>query len=892
MAVHFFGMAIRVLLTFWVWKMWAICPVSAQNPLQQQLVDYTCADCLPANALVQLSRQTGINIVFSDRFFQTCPPVTISARQEPVGAILDKISSCGRVSYKWLNNQVVFFRKIQKYTLSGYVLDAETGERLIGASIRVLSKPVVGTASNEFGFFSLPVEEGVYPVTVSYIGYQPETRSIAMTTERLERFRLVSNGTLPEVLVTATPALEDPIKRDESRQNLPASAMPSVPMPGGEADLLRLAALQPGVQTGVDGLGGLHVRGGNADQNLILLDDVPVYNPNHALGLLSVFNPATINHARLWKGDFPARYGGRASSVLDVRTRDGHFRDYHADLSVGLFAASATLEGPLLYDTSSFLLSARTTYFGPWIDFLNKRDNLITFSGDKAAYRFYDINLKLNYIFSGKNRVYFSYYQGGDVFKNKFEQRFDDREGSATDQYDLDSDWGNAIAAIRWNHLLRKNLFVNSTLRFSRFYYQSRLTLLSTFLAASGKQNLLAYYGQFYQTLIQDWSGKSDFSYFPTDKLTIRWGLAYTLHTFQPGALSVNFLVPGQSPITSDSLSKVLLNNERLGADEAELYVDNEWQFWEKWHLEAGLNFSSFQIRNKGFLALQPRLRIRRSGTAGWRMWAGYHQTAQNLHQIGSFNISLPFELWVPTTAKVPPEIAWQCSAGVGLTRNGWNIQAEGYYKRLERVLTFLSSSTALFTGGAEDASGWEDRIVSGQGTGYGVEMVLEKSFRPATVSLTYTWSSATRQFDDLNSGRTFPFRFDRRHDLKIIFRQQFFRWLDANVVWSYATGNPITLSGVKFQHHTPNGDVERTVYVYTEVNGYRLPAYHRLDAALNVRFGQKKFRHLVQLGVYNAYNRANPFFLYIDSGSGANAKGIQYTLLPALPSFRYELRF
>ncbi|MBK6932795.1 MAG: TonB-dependent receptor [Saprospirales bacterium] len=240
----------------------------------------------------------------------------------------------------------------------------------------------------------------------------------------------------------------------------------------------------------------------------------------------------------------------------------------------------------------------------------------------------------------------------------------------------------------------------------------------------------------------------------------------------------------------------------------------------------------------------------------------------------------------------MPPEIAWQCSAGVGLTRNGWNIQAEGYYKRLERVLTFLSSSTALFTGGAEDASGWEDRIVSGQGTGYGVEMVLEKSFRPATVSLTYTWSSATRQFDDLNSGRTFPFRFDRRHDLKIIFRQQFFRWLDANVVWSYATGNPITLSGVKFQHHTPNGDVERTVYVYTEVNGYRLPAYHRLDAALNVRFGQKKFRHLVQLGVYNAYNRANPFFLYIDSGSGANAKGIQYTLLPALPSFRYELRF
>ncbi len=855
-------------------------------------MDFTCTDCLPADALVQLSRQTGINIVFNNQFFENCPRISLAVRQEPIEKVLDKLIACTKISYRWLDSQIVFYRKTQKFTLSGFVQDAETGERLIGASIRILPAPGTGTISNEYGFFSLPLPEGTYTIAIAYIGYQSTARSVDLDASRVITLSLKPNSALPEVLVTATPISAEMARKEENRQNLPLSAMYNLPAPGGEADLLRLAALQPGVQTGVDGLGGLHVRGGNADQNLILLDDVPVYNPNHALGLFSVFNPATVNNARLWKGDFPARYGGRASSVLDVRTRDGNFREYHGDISLGLFAASATLEGPVVRDTSSFLLSGRTTYFGPWIDFFSKRDNLLTFSGDNVAYRFYDTNLKWNYIFSPKNRLYFSYYQGGDVFRNQFVQRFNDPEGLFTDQYGLSSEWGNAIAALRWNHLLRKNLFTNTTLRFSKFFYQSQLTLLSTFLSSSGKENLLANYGQIYQTLIQDWSGKTDFSYYPTDRLTLYWGVSYTLHTFQPGALSVNFLVPGQSPLTIDSLSKVLLNNERLGADESELYVGAEWLFWKQWRLEPGLNLSAFQIRNNRYRVLQPRLRIQRIGRQGWSCWAGFHETAQYLHQIGSFNISLPFELWVPSTAKVPPERATQYSLGTAWERNGWRIQLEGYYKRLDRVLTFLSSNTALFAGGAEDASGWEDRITAGKGWGHGVECTLSKSYKTNNITLTYTYSLAERQFPDLNSGRAFPFRFDRRHDLKIMIQQRITPWLDANIIWAYATGNPITLAEVKYQHHTPNGEIERSVYVYTDVNGYRLPPYHRLDAGLNIHFDGARIQHALQLGVYNVYNRANPFFLYVDSGSGNNAKAIQYTLLPLLPSFRYNLKF
>jgi len=882
-------MANRVFAALFVWILWCLTPAVAQDFPRQQLIDFDCTDCQPADALVQLSRQTGVNIAFNTAFFRDCPPVSLTVRQESFGTVLEKIAGCARLSYRWGSNQVVLFRKNQFFSLSGYVQDAETGERLIGASVRTRSG---GAVSNEFGFFSLSLESGEYRVSVSYIGYQPVTQVLTLEADRLLTLSLAPNSALPEVVVTAQPLSESSGGQDGGRHNLPFSATHGMPMPGGEADLLRLAAFQPGVQTGVDGLGGLHVRGGNADQNLFLLDDVPVYNPSHALGLFSVFNPSVVNSVKLWKGDFPARYGGRVSSVLDVRTRDGHLRDNKGEISVGLFAASASVEGPMKRDTSSFLLSARTTYFGPWIDYFSKRDNLLTFSGDNVAYRFYDANLKLNHIFSEKSRLYLSIYQGGDVFRNQFVQRFDNLEGIATDQYTLGSEWGNSIASFRWNYLIRNNLFTNTTVRYSQFYYQSRLTLLSTFLSASGRESLIANYGQLYQTLIEDWSAKTDFSYYPTNHLILRWGVSYTLHSFQPGALSVNFLVPGQSPLTIDSLSQSLRNNERLGADESELYVEADWHFRKNLLLEVGFNFSSFQVRNTVFRAPQPRIRLQYGGNSNWRTWAGYHRAAQFLHQIGSFNISLPFELWVPTTARVQPEHAWQATGGVGFRRSGWDVQVEGYYKQLERVLSFLPSNTALLTGGAEDASGWEDRITAGTGLAYGAEVVVEKRFPSTALTLAYAWSRTERMFPDINSGRVFPFRFDRRHDLKVVLQQRLAPWLDVTLAWIYATGNPITLAGVKYQHHTPNSDIERSVFVYTDVNGYRLPPYHRLDVAFNAHFHKRILKHDLQLGVYNAYNRFNPFFLYVDAGSGTNAKAVQYTLLPLVPSFRYTVSF
>ncbi|HRI58077.1 MAG TPA: carboxypeptidase-like regulatory domain-containing protein [Saprospiraceae bacterium] len=871
--------------------MWLAHIAIAQQTLPQT-VDFECSDCLPSDALVNLSRQTGVNIVFSERFFSQCDRMDIHVRGASFVALIEQISACAKVSFKVIDNQIVFFRKTSKYTLSGYVQDAETGERLMGASIKSVSEKNIGAISNEFGFFSLKLEEGEQKVTVTLIGYRNQTMNVLLNGDRFATVKLRASISLPEVVISSLPGSEGSMHRVESQHYLPVNEMRSLPMPGGEADLLRMAALQPGIQTGVDGVGGLHVRGGNADQNLILLDDVPVYNPGHALGLFSIFNPSMVSNARMWKGDFPARYGGRASSVVDVRTRDGDLQEYHVGASAGLFASSLTAEGPIVRDRSAFLVAGRITYLEPWIRFFSKRGNLITFSGDNAGYRFYDLNAKLNYLVNDRNRLYFSYYYGGDVFQNEFEQYYNDPEGYQTDHYRLNTDWGNQIAAFRWNHVMSKNLFVNSTLRYSRFTYQSQMGYNSTFLYSNGKQSTLADYGLLYQTFIRDWSGKADFTYYPDDRVTLRWGGSYTLHDFRPGAISVNFLQPGQSPISIDSLANLLDNNERLGADEAEGYIDAEIVPVKNWRIEAGINASMFTVKNTNYQALLPRFKVHHSGPGGWSQWAGYHKNTQYLHQIGSFNISLPFELWVPSTQKVPPEQVWQLTAGLGRQRRGWGWQVEGYYKRFDRVLTFLTSNDALVTGGAEDASGWEDRIAVGEGESRGVEFTVEKTTGSTTGSIAYTLSEATRQFPEINSGQTFPFRYDRRHDLKITVHQRINSWLDADLVWIYATGNPITLTGVKYTHQSPDNDIAREVFVFTEVNGYRLPQYHRLDLALNAHFMTGRAWNGIQLGVYNVYNRYNPFYLYVDARSGVEGRAIQYTLLPILPSFRYEIKF
>lgn len=895
--LHFLSFSRAGVQTFvyrlsFLWLFASAITVQAQSALSQK-VGFECVQCSPADALVALSRQSGINIAFNNRWFKNCSPIDITRQDAALGDIIQEIVACARLNVAANGNIVVLSRRNTRFTLSGYVLDAQTGERLIGVSLRLRGNGGKGVSSNEFGFYSLELEEGEHQLYCSYIGYAPNTIAVSLSGNQMRTIRLSADTRLPEVLVSGDQQKTPYNRTVGTPRELPLDQLRYLPMPGGEADITRLAALQTGVQTGVDGLGGLHVRGGNADQNLFLLDDVPVYSPGHALGLFSIFNPAIVSSARLWKGDFPARYGGRVSSVMDIRTRDGNFQQWKAGATAGLFASSAEIEGPIAKDKASFLAAGRITYLDPWIQFFSKRGNLLNISSEKIRYTFFDGNIKLNYIVSPRHRIYGSFYNGNDQFKNIFQQNYLTNKGLVIDRYGLDSEWGNIIAALRWNYIINPKLFANTTLRYSRFYYRSRLDFISDIYFSSGKESVLANYVQLYQTLIRDLSVKTDLSWYQSQDFVLRSGVAYTSHIFQPGTLSANFLQPGlQSPTTIDSLQNLLINNEVLHANELELYSDAEWTFYPGWRLDGGLNAAVFFTGATTYQAYTPRLRLQYRSDKGWGFWLGHFWNVQYLHQIGNFNFNLPFELWVPSTRQVKPERMRQFSLGISYQRKDWVFQLEGYHKRLVNVLTFLSNNDALYTGGALDASGWEDRLAAGFGTSRGLECSIEKTAGATTGSISYTLSRTDRTFEDFNSGSTFPFRYDRRHDLKISLRQRLWGRLDLSGIWVFATGIPITLSGVKFRHESVEGEVTRDVQLYTEVNGYRLPAYHRLDVSLNYQFGIRASRHSVQLGAYNAYNRQNPFFLYLDAGSNIRGKAIQYTLLPILPSFRYEVKF
>jgi hypothetical protein len=869
----------------------------SQGLLNQQVDTFLCHQCTPPQALLKLSKQVGFGVSFSDHFFTDCRPTRFQFFNQKISVILTALTKCAEVRYQCKDNQVVLVAAPVKHKIWGMVIDS-SGERLSGVFVKIGD---ASACTNEFGYYNLEASKGKYVIYTRYFGYESTVaKPLQVFGDQEVEIVLKQQKSLPAVTISDTlgSRMGRNARQSDGHYLLFKSRFETMGSPGGEHDLMRLVAEQPGIQTGVDGLGGIHVRGGNADQNLILLDDVPVYNPGHMLGIFSIFNPATLSNTKLWKGDFPARYGGRVSSVLDVRLRDGNDQEFHAQVGAGLFAANALVEGPIVRGRGSFLLAGRITYFDPIISLLHQRPNVL--SGDSSdtrpEYQYYDLNLKANYQLNKANRVYFSVYLGGDQFYNPYEITNEVNTGGRyIDRYDLGSDWGNKVVAARWNYIFpQKNMFVNTTLRYSEFEYNSDLGFKSVFETPDRVARDVANYAQAYRTLISDVSVKSDFTYNTSEKWQWRWGGAVTRHVLRPGALSVNFKLPKQGQVSIDSLESLLANRERRVNYEIEAYLETTYSPTPHWQVLAGINTSLFSTDNVVYPLVLPRVQVVHTHGRGWSQWLALTKNGQNLHQIGSFNLSLPFELWVPTTSKIKPETARQVNVGFGKADDTWSFQTELYYKKQLNTLLLRSANDALLAGGAEDGSGWEDRVSTGQGASRGLEVSAHKTSGNTRGSVAYTLSRTTRQFEDVNLGRPFLFRFDRTHDFKINLRQRINRWLDTEVAWAYATGNPITLSGVKYTHQSPDVafSTPRDVVYFSAVNSYRLPAYHRLDATFNFHFGEKtRIRHNLQVGAYNVYNRANPFYILVDASGGIPGKAKQYTLFPTLPVLRYEIR-
>ncbi len=849
--------------------------LQAQN-LLRRTVQFACMDCSATEALAKLSQQENIAILFPGTLFDGTARLRISAQKYRLGQLLDQIAVNVPHEIVVSDGQVLLRSKkkpVKRFTLSGYLRDAETGERLIGATI--LDARRQGVVSNEFGFYSMQLESGEHLLRISYIGYDVSEQKIQIGANQTRNFDLKTHNVLSEVTITAAAKASDSLRLQVMPAPVPLQDLKSLPMPGGIPDVIRQVSLGTGVLTGADGLGGLNIRGGNADQNLILLDDVPVYNASHALGLVSIFNADMISTAKLWKGDQPARFGARSSAVLEVRTRDGDLYQHHQQANFSLYALGLLAEGPIKKGKCSYIVGVRFSSLLPIVRILSRRENLATGGKEGSAYyQFTDFNAKLNYVLSPKDRFYLSYYAGLDTFGStrRVSNQFDTVYERST--LLIKAVYGNQVAALRWNHLWGDRLFSNTTATYSLFNY------------ADGVQtdpSSLIQYAEGSQSRIQDIGLKTDFTFFVNRTFNLRMGISATQHFFQPG------IFQAQAGLNADTILLRRPKTSAINAFEGNAYVQSDWQINDQIALETGLNSSLFIVSGKNYLRPDPRLRLLWKPTPPVQIFFSFSGLTQNLHQVGSFSGSLPFELWAPTTANNAPERVWQNSIGVELRQAGWILRVEAYDKVLLRLRAFRSVDQGISTTLFLENDNWQQRLILGKGRSRGLEIALSKTFGKTSFDLAYTLSRTLRQFDGANLGNPFPARYDRPHDLKVSLVHHLNRHWDASVVWVFGSGNPITLAGLQFNYTVPGQPAGPNIIAFEKINNYRLPAYHRLDLAVTANFERKRLKHSLQFGIFNVYNRQNPFFIsfdpYLKSGNAS-----QLTLLPFLPSIRYAL--
>lgn len=766
----------------------------------------------------------------------------------------------------------------QNFTLSGYIKDAETKEALIAS--RVYNDSLkIGAMSNIYGFYSVTLPAGNHTIMFSFVGKEPQKKMVTLDQDISLDIYLKDDKELDAVVVTGEKKEQE--STEMSTIKISMDKVKSLPVLLGEKDIIKTAQLLPGIQSGSEGSSGIYVRGGGPDQNLILLDGVPIYNANHLFGFFSVFNADAINQVKLVKGGFPAEYGGRISSVIDIRMNEGNMNKLHGEGSIGVISSKLMLNGPIIKDKTSFMISARRTYVDilarPLINIANKQSG----GNEKLTlgYFFYDLNAKVNHIINAKNRIYLSVYGGDDKFylKDKFDA------GSYIDETNAGMKWGNKIMALRWNHQFGPKLFMNTTINYSQ--YQFNTGFGNKNYTPGNIDNPTEHFEFDYTSGIHDWGGNMNFFYYLNPKHNIQFGVGETYHTFKPG---VNQLQLGQSGAEIDTSygSQVTYAHEFYG------YVQDEMKITKRLSANIGLHFSNFVVRQEYYQALQPRGSFNYMLNEKSSLKLSYARTAQFLHLLTNTSVGLPTDLWLPATDKILPQYGHQVAAGY--TRElskGYRISTEGYYKLMENLIEYQDG--ASFFGSNQN---WENLVESGKGTSYGAEVLLEKKTGKTTGWIGYTLSWTNRQFENINNGEVFPYRYDRRHDISIVVTHKFNDKVDVGLVWVYGTGNAVTLGTQKYNAINPNetyGTGGQEVVHIESRNNYRTPNYHRLDLGVNIHKPKKWGEATWSFGLYNAYSRQNPFYIeygYVKNNPKKVLK--QISLFPIIPSVSYGFKF
>lgn len=778
----------------------------------------------------------------------------------------------------------VFAQK--QYTISGFIQDAATGEQLIGVNLYDLNNNE-GVSTNNYGFFSLTLPKDSVYLSISYVGYKTELLTFYLDKNIELNLELESDNQLDEFSVVGTKVENIEESTQMSRISISSAQLKKIPSLLGENDVIKALQLLPGVQSGGEGQSGMYVRGGSPDQNLILLDGVPVYNADHLFGFFSVFNADAISDVNLIKGGFPARYGGRLSSVLEVNMKEGNKKQLKGTGSISTIASKLTLEGPI-NEKTSFLVSGRRTY----LDLITKpiiNRQLANSDNNESgglAYNFYDLNFKVNHTFSPNDKVYFSVYNGQDKFGLEARQKYDD----GYDAFGVGVNWGNLAFIGRWNHLISKKLFSNLTLNYTKYKFRTRAYNETVFTEDDEQVN--TYFGLNYDSGIEDIAGRIDFDYYPNPDHHIRFGGQFTNHTFNPGAFNLELLE------NDEDVFNVNFGNSKVKANEFFVYGEDDFKIGDRLKVNAGAHLSAYLLEDNSYASFQPRVSLRYKLFNRLSVKASYATMAQFVHLLTNQGLGLPTDLWVPSTERIKPQRSRQVALGLASNiGKGLELSVEGFYKEMENVISFKEGSS-LFV-----REGWEDKVTQGNGEAYGMEVFLQKKKGDFSGWIGYTLAWNFRQFDDLNEGRIFPFRYDRRHDFSIVGIYNINDRISMSATWVYGTGNAVSLPSLQvptFSEYPVNNSWEflyNTVNTFDERNNFRMRAFHKLDFSIDFRKEKKWITRVWSIGVYNAYNRRNPFFLNInerfDNETGKSTKELtEVALFPVIPSITYKFEF
>ncbi len=776
-------------------------------------------------------------------------------------------------------------------TLSGYVIDGRDGETMIGAKVYIPSIRK-GAITNNYGFFSLTVPKGVYTVEFRMAGLDTETKEIDLNKDvRFDMEMATKMQNIQEVVVNAN--AEDNIKSTKIGQlQLDIDEIKTLPAFMGEVDIIKTIQLLPGVSSAAEGGQGFYVRGGGPDQNLVLLDEATVYNAAHLFGFFSVFNADAVKSVNLIKGGMPANFGGRMSSVLEVNMDEGNKKKFGVKGGLGVISSRLTVQGPLKKDKGSFIVSARRTYLDVIMKAAIPKDS--PFAG--SSYYFYDLNLKMNYNIGKKDKLFLSSYYGKDEFSF----------GNLDDNFQVDMPWGNGIVALRWNHLFSSKLFMNVTATMTDYRF--------SFISSQDEFRFALNSG------IRDWGGKIDFTYFPNTRHKIKYGVDYTYHTFTPFSVSAE----NDDTVFDTGIA------QKLYSHESALYALDEFDINEYLRINAGLRYSMFQHVGpftryingdiskpdstieyakgdiiKFYHGLEPRISLRWLLPDRSSIKAGYSYNYQYVHLTSLSAVSLPTDVWYPTTNLAQPQKGWQTSLGYfrNFANNMIETSVEVYYKGMNNLIEYKEG--ALPSDNVNDNT--DNLLVYGKGWSYGIEFFVKKTYGKFTGWIGYTWSKTERLFEEINNGEVFPAKYDRRHDLSVVGSYKLGkRWVFSGA-FIYATGNTLTLPTSWYVQN------QELLFNYGQRNSTRMAPYHRLDISATW-YGKeykekqdpatgetiqvkKKLKTNVAISVYNVYNRANPYFLYIDNDGDFLAgdfeiKVKQVTLFPIIPSVTWNFEF